>query len=68
MEIRKPVVRVQNIIAKILEQSAVKAVRPGAGHDGNLTARCTPELRGKRRRLHTKLLHGIHGHEAVRAA
>src|SRR5215467_10895861 len=46
----------------------MKGVRSRTCNDGDLPTRSTPELGRKGGCLDAKLLHGIHGHEAVRPA
>src|SRR5258708_7206713 len=68
VEIGEPVVSVQRAIPKIFEQRAMIMIRARASHNRNLSPRHPPELRSKRRGLHTKLFHGIHRHQTVRSA
>src|SRR5262249_13194784 len=55
----KEVSGVQLIIAKILEQAAVKLVRARAGNDVDHATNTAPVLRVERARLDTELLDGI---------
>src|SRR5215813_8176789 len=66
--VRKPVVRVQHTVAKILKCRAVKLIASRARDYRNLPAGRAPVLRRKRRGLQTEFLHGVDGHEAVSAA
>src|SRR5262249_36697364 len=63
-----PVVGVQYVIPEILERRAVKRIAAGARQNGDLCAGSAAKLWSEGRRLDTKLLHGIHGHQAVRSA
>ncbi len=66
--VREPVVGVQHAISEVLEQRAMKTIRSGARHDGNLPSGRASEFRGKRRGLDAKLLRRIHRHQAVGAS
>src|SRR6266704_4913778 len=65
IKVHKPIVGVQHVIPEMFKQRAVKIVRSGSRHNRDLSTRRASELRSKRRRLDTKLLHRIHRHKAV---
>src|SRR5258708_31062730 len=66
--VTKPVVRIQNRVAKIIECRAVEAIRSRTRCKSYLSAGRTTELRSKRGRFDSELLQGIDGDKAAGAS
>src|SRR5216683_1631464 len=65
LAVRKPIVGVKEIVADVIERRSVPLVGARTGHDRNLASGRTAELGGKRRRLDSKFLHGVHGNKTI---
>src|SRR5262249_17989735 len=68
IEVDEPVTRVPLIVAEVFTPRGMKGIGSRARHNRDWSSGRASELRGKRRRLDTKFLHGIHRHQAAGSA